>query len=273
MNKSYVVVSSRGGAGKTAFTANLATALCRRGKRVLAIDADTGMRSLDIALGLESAAVYDSIDVIEETCTLQQALLSDPKRPGLWLLPAAQWRERAELTPEGLRNIALQAADQFDYIIIDAPTGVERGFDAACAAADSAIIITTPEPDSVRGAQQLTGLLERRDIFEYRLAINRADTALIQAGIQPPVEELLYRLNIPALAILPNDAEVAAQRYTGAELDPRGASGIAYDDAARRLIGEDVPLSTPRVRPEFNVRLKNSLRVLRGAQPWNEAEE
>ena len=191
MGERIAIVSGRGGVGKTAVTAGLGTALARRGCTVLLIDADTGMRCLDMALGLESSVVYDAVDVAEGTCKLKRALVRDGRRPGLALLAAAQMRERSALTPEAMRDITTRLKDRYDYILIDAPAGTEGGFDAACAGADSALLVMTADPQGVRSAQRMVGLLEQRSLLEPRLAINRVRAELIQTGAAQPLEKVI----------------------------------------------------------------------------------
>ncbi len=264
MGESIAIVSGRGGVGKTAFTACLGTALARRGKSVLLIDADTGMRCLDIALGMENKVVYDAVDVIEGNCRLKQAILRDGQRPGLKLLAAAQTRERAALTSEGMRDITSRLRDKYDYILIDAPSGTEQGFDSACAGADSAILLMTADPLGVRSAQRMAGLLEQRGLPAPMLAIDRVRAELVQTGEVLPLERVMDIMRLKAIAVLPEDIEVARACFTGRPLDADSPSGHAYDEAALRLLGEDIPLSMPKVRPPLGRRLRHSIKVLRG---------
>ena len=272
MGERIAIVSGRGGVGKTAVTAGLGTALARRGCTVLLIDADTGMRCLDMALGLESSVVYDAVDVAEGTCKLKRALVRDGRRPGLALLAAAQMRERSALTPEAMRDITTRLKDRYDYILIDAPAGTEGGFDAACAGADSALLVMTADPQGVRSAQRMVGLLEQRSLLEPRLAINRVRAELIQTGVAQPLEKVMDLMRLKATASLCEDADIMRAMCTGEPLDAHCPAGRAFDEAARRLMGEEVPLQMPEVRPEFKLRLRRSLRVLRGV-PAPEPEE
>ena len=253
MGERIVIVSGRGGVGKTAFAAGLGTALARRGKRVLLIDADTGMRCLDIALGLESKVVYDAVDAVEGICKLRQAIVRDGRRPGLNFIAAAQTRERGALTPDGLRGITTRIKDKY-------------GFDSACAGADSALLVMTPDPQGVRSAQRMVGLLEQRSLPEPKLILNRVRPALIQSGDMPPIETVQDALRLSVLALMPEDADIMRACASGMPLDAVSPAGRAFDEAARRLMGEDVPLELPKVRPQFSRRLKSSIRVLRGAQ-------
>lgn len=264
MGRRLAIVSGRGGTGKTAVAAGLGTALARRGASVLLIDADTGMRCLDIALGLESSVVYDAVDVAEGTCRLKQALVRDGRRPGLTLLETAQMRERAALTPEGLRDITSRLSEWYDYILIDAPAGIEGGFDAACAGADSAILVMTADPQGVRSAQRMVGLLEQRSLLSPRVVINRVRAELIQTGVIEPPQKLLDALRLQAVALIAEDWEIMRAMCAGEPLDAHCPAGRAFDEAARRLMGEDVPLHMPDVRPQLTRRLRRSIRVLRG---------
>ena len=266
MANRIVIVSGRGGAGKTALAAGLGTALARRGKHVLLIDADTGMRCLDIALGLESKVVYDAVDAVEGICKLRQTIVRDGKRPGLNFIAAAQTRERTALTPDGLRNITTRLDDKYDYILIDAPAGTERGFDAACAGADKAILVMIPDTQGIRSAQRMVGLIEQRSLPEPYLVYSRVRPDLIQSGDMPPLEQVSDTMRLNTLAIINEDSDIMCACSSGLPLDATTTAAHAYDDAARRLMGEDVPLELPKVRPELSKRLKSSIRVLRGVK-------
>lgn len=259
------IVSGRGGVGKTAVTACLGTALARRGKRVLLIDADTGMRCLDIALGLESRVVYDAVDVVEGICKLRQAIVRDGRRPGLNFIAAAPARERSALTPEGLRDITARLEDKYDFMLIDAPTGIEHGFDSACAGADKALLVMTPDAQGIRSAQRMTGLICQRSLPLPGLVINRVNSALIQSGDMPPIETAAAALELDVTALIAQDDDIMRACATGVPLDADSNAGSAFDDAALRLMGENVPLKLPDVRPRLSKRLKRSVRMLRGA--------
>lgn len=264
MGERIVIASGRGGVGKTAVTAGLGTALARRGRKVLLIDADTGMRCLDIALGMENSVVYDVVDVVEGTCKLKQALVRDKLRPGLTFLAAAQTRERTALTSDGLRGITSRLRERYDYILIDAPAGTEQGFDSACAGADSAILVMTADPLGLRSAQRMVGLLEQRSLPAPRLAVNRVRPDLIQTGVLEPLEKSLDTLRLDVVALFSEDADIARACFTGQPLQVHSHAGQAFDEAALRLMGEDVPVRMPEVRPEFSRRLRHSISVLRG---------
>ena len=192
--------------------------------------------------------------------------MRDGRRPGLNFIAAAQTRERGALTPDGLRGITTRIKDKYDCILIDAPAGIEQGFDSACAGADSALLVMTPDPQGVRSAQRMVGLLEQRSLPEPKLILNRVRPALIQSGDMPPIETVQDALRLSVLALMPEDADIMRACASGMPLDAVSPAGRAFDEAARRLMGEDVPLELPKVRPQFSRRLKSSIRVLRGAQ-------
>ncbi len=259
MGKSIVIASGRGGAGKTAVTAHLGTALARRGQNVLLVDADVGMRSLDLALGLESRAVFDLMDVVDG-CALGQAIVHDGARPGLALLAGAQLRDSAELTPEVMRELIDRARDMFDWVLIDAPAGAGHGVQCACAGAQSALIVLEPDAPGVRSAQRLAGLLAGYGVASARLVLNRVRPGLARAGLEVRPDAVRDALELDVLALLPESTEVRRATLSGVPLDARGTAGREFDALARRLLGEAPP---PEL--EHGTRLGRGLGALRGA--------
>lgn len=259
MGKSIVIASGRGGAGKTALAAHLGTALARRGRSVLLVDADVGMRGLDLALGLESRAVFDLMDVVDG-CALGQAIVRDGVRPGLALLAGAQLRDSGELTPEAMRALTDEARDMFDWVLIDAPSGAAHGFECACAGAQSALIVLEPDAPGVRSAQRLAMLLADRGV-PARLALNRARPELMRAGLQLRPEAVRQALELDVAALLPESAEIRRAALSGVPLDARSTAGREFDALARRLLGEAPPLEL-----EQGTRLGRGLSALRAGR-------
>lgn len=259
-----VFVSGRGGSGKTAAVACIATALCRRGKTVLAIDADTGMRCLDIALGLENTVIYDAVDVIEGTCRLKQALVRDANRPGLTMLAAAQTRERSELSGDGLRRITANLKESYDYILIDAPSGIEAGFDAACSAADKAVIVMGTDPLSIRSAQRMIGILEQHDLFSPQILYNMLWPELVETGLAEEIDGVNDKLRLECLGAIPYDYDIAKSVFTGVPLLPDCYASRVFDSIALRLTGQETIM--PNILPKADIghRIRRGVRAMRG---------
>lgn len=240
------ITSGKGGVGKTTLTANLAVALASLGHKVVAIDADIGLRNLDVVMGLENRIVYDLVDVVEGTCRLRQAMIRDKRLEGLYLLPAAQKRDKMAVTPEDMRNLIAQVDGDFDFVLVDSPAGIERGFQNAIAAATEVIIVTTPEVSAVRDADRIIGLVEAAEKGEPRLVINRLKPSMVKRGDMLSTEDVLEVLAIGLLGIVPEDENIIVSTNRGlpAAYDGRSAAGIAFHNISRRLTGEKVPLMT-----------------------------
>ncbi len=239
-----VITSGKGGVGKTTVTANLGAALAMRGKRVLLIDGDTGLRNLDIAMGMESGIVYDLVDVVREECDYKKALLRHRTIDGLYLLPTSQTRDKSAVTKTQMRTLLRRIRPEFDFILIDSPAGIEQGFENAIAGADEAIIVTIPELSGIRDADRVAALLEKQELTEQKLIINRMRPGLIRKGLQPDVETVLNYLSINLLGVVPEDEKIviAANSIELVAADQRSRAGEAYRNMAARLCGEKVPL-------------------------------
>lgn len=243
MGEVIVITSGKGGVGKTTTTANLGTALARRGQRVVLIDGDIGLRNLDVALGLENRIVYDLVDVAEGHCRLRQALIRDKRHEGLFLLPAAQTRDKDALNPDQMRDICLRLKEDYDYILIDSPAGIEQGFRNAVAGADQAIVVTTPEVAAVRDADRIIGLLEATELPDPRLIVNRLRPKMVSQGDMMDVDDIVEILAIELLGVVPEDEMIVVSTNRGepaVEMDISRA-GRAYRNIAGRIMGEDVP--------------------------------
>lgn len=245
MGQVIVVTSGKGGVGKTTTTANLGTALARSGRRVALIDADIGLRNLDVALGLENRIVYDLVDVVEGYCRLKQALIRDKRHDGLYLLPAAQTRDKDAVKPEQMRALCFALREEYDFVLVDSPAGIEQGFRNAIAGASSAIVVTTPEVGAVRDADRIVGLLEAADLGGDqgpRLIVNRLRPQMVQRGDMMAVDDIVEILAISLLGVVPEDEQivVATNRGEPATLVPDSRAGQAYRNIADRLLGEDI---------------------------------
>ncbi len=240
-----VVTSGKGGVGKTTTTANLGAALAKRGMRVVLIDADIGLRNLDLVLGLEKRIVFDLVEVAEGRCQLRQALIKDKRFESLAILPAAQTRDKDAITESQFEAIVAQAAEQADYVLIDCPAGIEGGFRNAVAGAKEAIIVTTPEVSAIRDADRVVGKLNDRKL-PIRLIVNRLRPEMVRSGDMLSVEDVCEILSIELVGIVPDDAEVIDTTNRGEPivLDPAARLGAIYDKIARRLEGEMVPFTS-----------------------------
>jgi septum site-determining protein MinD len=247
MAECIVVTSGKGGVGKTTTSANLACGLALQGKKVVAIDADIGLRNLDVILGLENRIVYDLVQVIEGECRLKQALIKDKRVEGLSLLPAAQTRDKSSVRPEDMKKLVLDLKELgMDYIIIDCPAGIEQGFKNSIAGADRAIIVTTPEVSAIRDADRIIGLIEAHELPEPKLIINRYRTNLVAKGDMMNREDILEILAIPLMGIVPDheDIVISANRGTPVVFDENSAIGAAYRRIVGRVMGDDIPIPT-----------------------------
>ncbi len=245
MSECIVVTSGKGGVGKTTTTANLGVALGRLGAKVAVVDADIGLRNLDVILGLENRIVYDLVHVVEGSCRLKQALVRDKRVDGLFLLPAAQTRDKNAVTPRQMRELVADLKKDFDYVLVDSPAGIEQGFKNAVAGADRAVVVTTPEVSAIRDADRIIGMVEANELPEPQLVINRYRPRMAAAGDMMTKEDILELLSIPLLGIVPDteDIIVSSNRGMPVALDDSSRVGEAYRRIARRLTGEpDVPM-------------------------------
>jgi septum site-determining protein MinD len=244
MNRVIVITSGKGGVGKTTITANLGTALAQLGRKVCLIDADFGLRNLDLLLGLEQRVVYTIIDVLAGECSLEKALVRDKRTPGLVLLPAAQNRNKEAITPEQMKEIISKLTSSFDYILIDSPAGIEMGFRNAIAAAQEALIVTTPEVAAVRDADRVVGLLESSQMKSIRLIVNRLRPEMVQLDEMISVEDIVDLLVLPLIGIVPDDKRVIISSNKGEPLvlaSQPSLPSMAVHNIAKRLEGLDVP--------------------------------
>ncbi|KPU42243.1 septum site-determining protein MinD [Oxobacter pfennigii] len=245
MGLAYVVTSGKGGVGKTTTTANLGTALANMGKKVVVVDADTGLRNLDVVMGLENRVVYDLVDVVEGLCRVKQALIRDKRFEGLYLLPTAQTKDKTAVKPDQMRKIVKELKEEFEFVLIDCPAGIERGFENAIAGADKAIVVTVPEVSAVRDADRIIGLLVSKgmEAKEIRLIINRLKIDMTKRGDMLNIEDMVDILAIEMLGVIPDDEKIIVSTNRGEPVVTydNAPSGLAYRNIARRILGEEVP--------------------------------
>lgn len=241
--KVITITSGKGGVGKTTATANIGAALAMQGKKVACLDADIGLRNLDVVMGLENRIVYDLVDVIEGRCRLRQAMIRDKRVPELYLIPAAQTRDKTAVSPSDMARLGDELRKEMDYIIVDSPAGIERGFRNAIAPADQVVIITNPEVSAVRDADRIIGLVEAEEKGPALLIINRINAAMVERGDMIAAEDILELLAVDLLGLVPEDENVivSSNRGTPLVMDDKSRAGEAFTNIAKRLMGEDVP--------------------------------
>lgn len=262
MGRVIVVTSGKGGVGKSTTTANLGMALAQRNKRVAVVDADFGLRNLDLLLGLENRIVYTAVEVLAGECRLEQALVKDKRRPNLVLLPAAQNRTKDAVNPAQMRQLILAIAKVYDFVLVDSPAGIEMGFQNAISAASEAIIVTTPEIAAVRDADRVIGLLEANNIKKVGLIVNRLRPKMVEADDMMSVEDVQEILAIPLIGVVPDDERVIISTNRGEPLVIAGtpsSAGTAFENISRRIEGEKVPFMDLNVKQGFFSKLKTLL--------------
>jgi septum site-determining protein MinD len=247
VGEAIVITSGKGGVGKTTTSANIGTALALAGKRVCLVDTDIGLRNLDVVMGLENRIIYDLVDVIQGRCKLHQALVKDKRFDDhLYLLPAAQTSDKTSVKPNEMKKLVEELKQDFDYIVIDCPAGIEQGYQNAVAGADRAIVVTTPEISAVRDADRIIGLLEKEAIEPPKLIINRIRNHMVKLGDMLDVDEVVTHLSIDLIGIVADDDNVIKASNNGEPiaLDGNSKTGIAYRNIARRILGESIPLQS-----------------------------
>lgn len=243
MGKVIVVTSGKGGVGKTTTTANIGTGLALQGMKVALIDTDIGLRNLDVVMGLENRIVYDLVDVVDGNCRLKQALIKDKRYEGLYLLAAAQTKDKSAVSPAQMVKLTAELKEEFDYIIVDCPAGIEQGFKNAIAGADMAIVVTTPEISAVRDADRIVGLLEANDLKNPKLIVNRVRIDMVRRGDMMNIEDIIDILAIDLIGVVPDDEKIVVSTNRGepAVTDNKSLAGQAYRNVTKRLLGESIP--------------------------------
>ncbi|MDD2921175.1 MAG: septum site-determining protein MinD [Anaerolineales bacterium] len=237
------ITSGKGGVGKTTAVANLANALAIDGKKVVCIDGDIGLRNLDVVMGLENRIVYDIVDVIEGRCKLKQAMIRDKHYPNMHLIPAAQTRDKNAVSPSDMVRICKELRGDSDFIIIDSPAGIERGFRNAIAPADRVLVVTNPEVSAVRDADRVVGILEAEEKENTALILNRLNPTLVKNNDMLSAEDVLDLLGIQLIGVVPEDESVLIGSNRGAPVvtDAKSRAGQAFRNIAKRIQGQDIP--------------------------------
>lgn len=242
MGEIIVVTSGKGGVGKTTTTANIGIGLAGLGKNVIVIDTDLGLRNLDVVMGLENRIVYNLVDVIEGNCRLKQALIRDRRYENLHLLPSAQTKDKSAVSPEQMKKLTAELKEEYDYVLLDCPAGIEQGFQNAIAGADRAVVVTTPEVSAIRDADRIIGLLEAGKMKKTELIINRIRVDMVKRGDMMSIDDVTEILAVPLLGAIPDDEQVVIATNQGDAVIGEGSlAGQAYENICRRITGEEVP--------------------------------
>ena len=243
MGEVIVITSGKGGVGKTTTTANIGIGLSQLQKKVVVIDTDLGLRNLDVVMGLEHRILYNLVDIVEGNCRIRQAVIRDRQFPGLYLIPAAQTRDKSAVTPGQMVKVIDHLREQFDYIILDCPAGIEQGFQNAIAGADRALVITTPEVSAIRDADRIVGLLDAHGLKDHEdLIVNRIRMDMVNRGEMMSIEDVNDILQLNVIGAVPDDENIVVATNKGQPLvGDDSLAGQAYMNICHRIIGEEVP--------------------------------
>ena len=252
MGESIVITSGKGGVGKTTTTANIGTALAALGKKVVVVDGDTGLRNLDVLMGLENRIVYTIIDAIEGRCRLKQALIKDKRFPNLCLLPTAQTKDKDDISAQDMLKLVKELKEQFDYVLIDSPAGIEQGFENSVIGADKAIVVVNPEITSVRDADRVIGKLDAKGLEDHSVIVNRLNHEMTQRGDMLDVSDIIETLSIELLGVVPDEWQISVSTNKGEPivLEENAKSGKAFRNIAKRITGEKVPIMDLSEEPQ-----------------------
>lgn len=256
MSEVIVITSGKGGVGKTTTSANVGTGLAKLGYSVVLIDTDIGLRNLDVVLGLENRIVYNLVDVVEGNCRIKQALIKDKRYDKLFLLPSAQTRDKTSVTPEQMKKLTDELREEFDFVLLDCPAGIEQGFKNAIAGADRALVVTTPEVAAIRDADRIIGLLEANEIKRTDLIVNRLRMDMVKRGDMMSTDDVVDILAVNLIGVVPDDENIVVSTNQGEPLvGDDSLAGKAYMNICRRVLGEDVPMLDLNVSEGFFAKL------------------
>jgi len=260
--RAIVITSGKGGVGKTTTTANLGAALALKGKRVLVVDADIGLRNLDVIMGLENRIVYNLVDVIRGNCKAQQAIIKSKKSNNLFLLPASQTDDKDVVSPDEMKALMTELKAEFHFILIDSPAGIEQGFRNACAGADEALLVTNPEVSSIRDADRVIGLLASQGI-EPQVILNRVDADMVKRGDMLSPQDVIDILGVPQIGLVLKDNDVIVSANTGDPVvyNPKSEAGKSFMRIAERLTGNTLPLEQLDMASGFWAKIGRKLRA------------
>ncbi len=238
MGCAIVITSGKGGVGKTTTTANLGTALAALGKKVVVVDGDTGLRNLDVLMGLENRIVYTIIDVIENRCRLKQALIKDKRYPNLCLLPTAQTKDKDDIRSQDMFELVNKLKEEFDYVLIDSPAGIEQGFENSVVGADKAVVVVNPEITSVRDADRVIGKLDAKGLEDHAVIVNRLNYEMTKRGDMLDVPDIIETLSVKLLGVVPDDRSITVSTNKGEPivLDSSAYAGQAFKNIGRRIL-------------------------------------
>ena len=261
MGEVIVITSGKGGVGKTTTTANIGAGLAMLDKKVVVLDTDLGLRNLDVVMGLENRIVYNLVDVIEGNCRMKQALIKDKRYENLYLLPSAQTKDKTAVSPQQVKKLTEELAEEFDYVLIDCPAGIEQGFQNAIAGATHALVVTTPEVSAIRDADRIIGLLEKNNIKKIDLIINRIRMEMVKRGDMMSVEDVTEILGIPLIGAIPDDEQIVISTNQGEPvIDTDALSGKAYINICKRLMNEEVTFLNLNKRMGFFGKLSKAFK-------------
>lgn len=253
MGRVLVITSGKGGVGKTTTVANIGTGLASLGQKVVLLDTDIGLRNLDVVMGLENRIVYDIVDAATGQCKLKQAMIKDKRFENMYLIPAAQTKDKNAVNESQMKAICEELKEEFDFVLIDCPAGIEQGFKNAIAGADAAIVVTNPEVSAVRDADRIIGLLEANGLTEPKLIINRMRANMVKQGDMMGVDDMLEILAVKLLGVVPEDDNIVISTNRGepAVLDQKSQAGQAYRNIVQRIMGNNVPIMQMDVEEGF----------------------
>lgn len=258
MSEVIVITSGKGGVGKTTTSANVGTGLAKLGYSVVMIDTDIGLRNLDVVMGLENRIVYNLVDVVEGNCRMKQALIKDKRYNNLFLLPSAQTRDKTSVSPEQMKKLTDELREEYDFIILDCPAGIEQGFKNAIAGADRALVVTTPEVSAIRDADRIIGLLEANDIGRTDLIVNRLRMDMVKRGDMMSTDDVVDILAVNLIGVVPDDERIVVATNQGEPLvGDDSMAGRAFMNICHRILGEEVPLLDLNVSESFWKKLGN----------------